>query len=141
MSKKVNLPPGTPILALDSPTFAEDFAKAIGLSPGESLEVVTPQFRRVDGRLIPAPNMSIEDFRQLATKDEATLKAMGLGIWDRNDSSTHWLFPFEWYAYIPDGLEVVSIDGQTEVFKRGETDDDYRFGMLSFGFLQTRSKT
>ena len=132
----IKLPPGTPILALDSPTFAEDFAKAIGLQPGEKLEIVTPQFERTDGMQVPVPDMSVDDFRQLATRDEAALKAMGLGIWHRDDKGIHWLFPAEWYSRIPDGLEIVSISGEVEVFKRGKTDDDRRFGMLSFGFVQ-----
>ena len=134
----IKLPPGTPVLSLDSPTFAEDFAKAIGLQPGETLEIMTPQFERTDGMQVPVPDMSIDDFRQLATRDEATLKAMGLGIWDRDDKGTHWLFPAEWYDRIPDGLEIVSINKKTEVFKLGETDDDQRFGMLSFGFMQAQ---
>lgn len=134
----IELPPGTPVLSLDSPTFAEDFAKAIGLQPGEKLEIVTPQFERTDGMQVPVPDMSVDDFRQLATRDEATLKAMGLGIWHRDDKGIHWLFPAEWYSRIPDGLEIVSISGEVEVFKRGKTDDDRRFGMLSFGFVQTQ---
>lgn len=137
----IKLPPGTPVLSLDSPTFAKDFAAAIGLQPGEKLEIMTPQFERTDEMQVPAPDMSADDFRLLATRDEATLKAMGLGIWDRDDKGTHWLFPAEWYSRIPDGLEIVSISGETKVFKRGETDVARRFGMLSFGFLQTQGAT
>jgi hypothetical protein len=132
----MKLPNGTPILAMDSPTFAEDFRKAIGLQPGEALEISGPQFERTDGMQVPMPDLSVADFQQLATRDEATLKALGLGIWNRDDKGTHWLFPKEWYSRIPDGLEIVSISGERELFKRGETDDDYRFGMLAFGFLQ-----
>ena len=134
------LPKGTPILAMDSPTFAEDFRKALDLQPGEKLEIIGPQFERTDGVQVPTPDLSIAEFQQLATRDEETLKAMGLGIWDSNDTHTHWLFPKEWYSIIPEGLEVVSISGNSEVFQRGVTDDDYRFGMLSFGFLQERAK-
>lgn len=136
------LPPGTPVLALDSPTFAEDFAEAIGLQPGETLEIVTPQFDRTDGMQVPSPDfMSVADFEALTTKDAATLKAMGLGIWDKDEKGTHWLYPAEWYSRIPDGLEILSISGDVELFKRGETDDDRRFGMLSFGFMQANGIT
>ena len=133
----IKLPEGTPILALDSPTFAEDFAAAIGLQPGEKLEVLTPQFERTDGMQVPSPDfMSIADFESLATKDAATLRAMGFGMWDEDEKCIHWLYPAEWYDRIPDGLNILSISGDVEVFKRGETDDDRRFGMLAFGFLQ-----
>ncbi len=133
----IKSPEGTPVLALDSPTFAEDFAKAIGLQPGEKLEIITPQFNRIDGAQVPSPDfMSVADFQALPTKDVATLKALGLGIWDSDENGTHWLYPAEWYLRIPDGLEILSISGEVEVFKRGETDDDRRFGMLAFGFMQ-----
>ncbi|MFW8696191.1 hypothetical protein, partial [Mesorhizobium japonicum] len=44
---------GTPILSMDSPTFAEDFAEAIGLQKGESVQFITPQFERTDGVQVP----------------------------------------------------------------------------------------
>ena len=133
----VKLPEGTPVLALDSPTFAEDFAAAIGLQPGDKLEIITPQFARTDGVQVPSPDfVSIADYEALPTKDAATLRALGLGVWDSDEKGTHWLYPAEWYSRIPDGLEILSICAERKVFKRGETDDDMRFGMLSFGFLQ-----
>ena len=133
----IKLPKGTPILDMASPTFADDFVQAIGLKPGESLEIITPQFERTDGMQVPVPDFAaIADFEALATKDAATLKAMGLGIWDEDEKGTHWLYPAEWYSRIPNGLEVLSISGERKIFIRGETDDDRRFGMLSFGFLQ-----
>lgn len=133
----IKLPQGTPMLALDSPTFVEDFAKAIDLQPGEKLEIMTPQFERTDGVQVTTPDfISIADFEALPTKDATTLKALGLGIWDKDANGTHWLYPAEWYSRIPDGLEILSINGEVEIFKRGETDDDRRFGMLAFGFMQ-----
>jgi len=46
-----------------------------------------------------------------------------------------WLFPKEWYNSIPDGLEVVDINGKREDFKRHETDNDTRYGALAYGFV------
>ena len=46
-----------------------------------------------------------------------------------------WLYPKTWYDRLPDGLPIVSINYDEEIFKKGVTDDDYRFGMLSFGFF------
>ena len=47
------LPEDTQILSMDSPTFAENFAAAIGLQAGEKLEIRTPQFERTDGVQVP----------------------------------------------------------------------------------------
>lgn len=49
-----------------------------------------------------------------------------------------WLFPKEWYNSIPDGLEVIDINGGKEEFKRHETDSDIRFGALAYGFVFKR---
>lgn len=129
------LPEGTPILAMDSPTFAEDFANAIGLQPGESIEIMTPQFERVDGVQVPQ-SVDFGDWENLRTKDDATLRALGFGVWNETEIGKHWLFPKEWYAIIPNGFKVTDINGEDESFKRGVTDDDYRFGCLSFGFIK-----
>ena len=43
------------------------------------------------------------------------------------------LFPCEWYDVIPTGYMVTDIFGEAEPFIPGKTDDDKRFGCLSFG--------
>jgi hypothetical protein len=133
----VKLPENTPILSMDSPTFAQEFADAIGLQPGESIEIVTPQFERTDGMQVPVL-VDFSDWQNLHLKDEATLRALGFGVWDEDANGKHWLFPKEWYAIIPNGFMVTDINGEQEPFERGVTDDDYRFGCLSFGFIQTK---
>jgi len=128
------------MLDMESPTFAEDFATAVGLAPGDTLEILTPQFERTDGVQVPVL-IDFNEWDTLHQKDPATLKALGFGVWDEDDKGKHWLFPKEWYAIIPDGHPVVSISGEHETFKRGETDDDYRFGCLSFGFIQSKAQS
>ena len=57
------------------------------------------------------------------------LKKIGLGSWD----GRLMLFPVAWYEHIPAGYVIEYIDGGTEAFKPGETDDDYRAGFLAYG--------
>ena len=123
------------MLDMGSPTFAEDFASTIGLGPGEKLEIMTPQFERTDDIQVPVL-IDFNDWGTLHQRDPETLKALGFGVWNEDEKGKHWLFPKEWYASIPEGHPIVSISGERETFKRGETDDDYRFGCLSFGFFQ-----
>ena len=129
------LPENTPMLDMDSTTFAEDFANAVGLQPGDTLEIMTPQFERIDGVQVPVL-VDFSDWENLHKKDEATLRALGFGMWGESENGKHWLFPKEWYDSIPDGHPIVYITGEQGEFKRGETDDDYRFGCLAFGFIQ-----
>ena len=135
MSDQLKLPEGTPILSMDSPTFARDFAEAIGVKAGDTVQIMTPQFERTDGVQVPVL-IDFDDWETLHEKDETTLKALGFGVWDETEKGKHWLFPKEWYGIIPDGFVVTDIFGKEKEFKRGETDDDYRFGCLSFGFIQ-----
>ena len=123
------------MLDMDSPTFAEDFANAVGLQPGDTLEIMTPQFERIDGAQVPVL-IDFSDWENLHKKDEATLCALGFGVWNENEEGKHWLFPKEWYDIIPDGHPIVYITGEQSEFKRGEPDDDYRFDCLAFGFIQ-----
>lgn len=132
----MELPEDTPMLNMDSQTFATDFATAIGLQPVEKLEIVTPQFERTDGVQVPVM-VDFNDWENLHEKDEATLLALGFGVWDETEKGKHWLFPKEWYDIIPDGHPITDISGNQEEFKRGETDDDYRYGCLAYGFIQS----
>ena len=123
------------ILDINDPDFATKLAEAIGAKPGETIEVMTPQFTRTDGLTVPLP---VFDFAKLPTLPEDTLKAIGCQKWDDpdKDGNVLWLYPSEWYDHIPDGTIVTDINGGVEPFKRGETDDDMRFGALAYGFMR-----
>lgn len=106
---------------------------------------VTPQFTRPKGR--PAPLAPPDDWSDLQAYNPATLIDMGLRMWNDPDCPDSdwphkgkilWLLPGEWYAYIPDGTEFYDIFGEPIVFSSGETDDDIRFGCLSFGVLRDK---
>ena len=123
------------VLDMANPDFANQLMEVIGVKPGDPVCIVTPQFNRTDGLVVPIPIM---DFAKLPTLSKEALKAIGCQMWDEPDEQGRvlWLFPAEWYDHIPDGTEIVDINLQTEKFKRGDTDDDRRFGCLSYGFYR-----
>ncbi len=139
MTDKLNLPADTPILSMNSPTFAEDFRKVLGIKEGEILQVFGPQFDRTNGVTPTDPPATLEEWAALPGKTEPELRAMGFGLWD-DPYPQLWLLPAEWYSGIPDGLVLHCIDGSTEIFKAGATDNDRRFGCLAFGFLRPEPK-
>lgn len=47
------------------------------------------------------------------------------------------LFPNEWYNAIPNGFKVTGLSGEQYPFKKGDTDDDIRFGCLAYGILRS----
>lgn len=123
------------MLDINDPDFAKKLAEAIGLNPGDQLEITGPQFERTDGITVPLP---ICDFGRLHELAEQTLREIGCQKWDEPDEAGNvlWLYPAEWYEHIPDGTLITDINGKTEAFKRGETDDDRRFGALPYGFMR-----
>lgn len=123
------------ILDMSDPDFADKLAKEIGVSKGDTIQIVMPQFERTDKIKIAYFPKTMEEYEFLKTFSEDSLKKLGLGIWDKTDKGTHWLYPHEWYDYIPNGLTVTNIFGEDEIFEKGKTDDDKRYGMLSFGFI------
>jgi len=100
------------------------------LAGNEGLNIVTPQFKRTDGTLpIPAKNTT-EFFDWVKTLDHKSLIEIGLRLWDEG----HYLYPSEWYDYIPNGYTITDIEGVNGPFMHGVTDDDIRYGMLAYGF-------
>lgn len=89
----------------------------------------------------------IDWYEALSYLPKNELIELGLRQWGRQGADSFedddskcfgpmlWLYPKEWYDRLPDGLPIVSISFEHETFKKGETDDDHRFGMLSFGFF------
>lgn len=124
------------ILDITDPDFAEKFRRAIGAKPGEAVEFATPQFKRTDGRVVTYTPNTPEEYAALPLLPAFALREIGCGVWNKGDGKTHWLYPAEWYNHIPAGTPLVCIDGDTETFEPGKTDDDRRFGMLAYGFMQ-----
>ena len=104
----------------------KDFMESLG----PNVEIKTPQFDRDDGIQPVLPSTDSGWFDRLKTLPPETLKQIGCGIWEEG----HYLYPAEWYDFIPNGYEIVNINNEVELFRKGHTDNDRRFGMLSFGF-------
>lgn len=130
--------------ASDHPLAAE-IRKAIGAEPGEEVQISTPRFTRPEGDPPPScPPADRPAFEALADLPESALKEMGLRAWGRQHEHADgaesgpmlWLFPGEWYWAIPAGTRIVSITFTQETFLPGVTDNDIRFGCLSFGILR-----
>jgi hypothetical protein len=122
------------VLDANDPDFADQLREAIGAKPGKTIEFITPQFTRTDG---VTPVAALDDFSALSKLSPETLKAIGCCPWDEPNEKGEvlWLLPGEWYDRIPEGFLLTCISGKTEPFKRGETDDDIRYGCLAYGIM------
>lgn len=122
------------MLDANAPDFAEQLRNALGLQPGDTLEIATPQFERTDGRVIGYFPRTVEEFDALKKLEDHALRAIGCRVWEEG----HYLYPKEWYYNIPNEYPVVDIFGDTELFVPGVTDDDIRFGCLAYGFVKEK---
>lgn len=115
---------------------ADQIRSAIGAGMFEEVTVILPQFDRTDGNDPWWFPQSAEDLDSIKRAPSDFLRKLGLGLWSGDNGVEHWLYPGEWYKHIPEGYEMACIDGETEAFKTGETDDDIRYGCLAYGFTR-----
>lgn len=99
--------------------------------------VRTPQFtREADDPKPASPPWDRAAWDALSTLDAKALREMGLRYWNiSSEGKKLFLFPGEWYSKIPKGFPIVNIFWEESKFIPGKTDDDIRFGCLSFGIL------
>jgi hypothetical protein len=116
--------------------FAEKLRQALDIPEGQLVEFMTPQFTRTDGKTIRYYPNTIAEYEALPKLDPRILQEIGCQIWDVEDGVTTWLFPQEWFPYIPEGLLVTDINGEQEAFVRATAEDDCRFDALAFGFTK-----
>lgn len=70
------------MLDASSESFVEDFKKALGLLPGETLQFITPQFTRTDGRVIQWTPKTAREFDALKVMKHQHLKDAGCQKWN-----------------------------------------------------------
>lgn len=104
----------------------------------DTVNMRPPQLTRTDGVEVMYTPKTPEEYAALETMESEELKKVGCQIWSDFKGKTHWLYPAEWYGYIPAGTEVVDILGNTISFMPGETSGAPRFGALAYGFVQER---
>jgi len=124
------------VLNMSDKDFTDKLCKSLGVKSLEKVVFKTPQFERTDGKNIIYFPETRDEYSKLVTLNDYILKDMGCQIWNRTENTTHWLYPGEWFDFIPEGTIVTSISGATEIFVKNKFDDDIRFGALSFGFIQ-----
>lgn len=123
------------VLDYNDPKFLVKLKAALGLTgPGPfELNVATPQFERTDG-VLPC-DVGPYTFHMLAEISSDHRRALGMMDWGEPDNNGNvlWLFPHEWFNKIPNGMNLENIGGKSFAFDHRTTNNDIRYGMLSFG--------
>ncbi len=128
------------VLDANDPNFADKLAQALGVGKGGEIEITTPVHNRTDGVIVSYLPNTLQEYQKMHELSEETLLKIGCQLWDEEGGVRHWLYPKEWFNYIPDGFEVYDICGKVHMFNRSNFSDDARYGALAFGFMQTTSK-
>lgn len=77
-------------------------------------------------RDIPFTNIEVINIAELTSKQ---MDILGFGKWKE---SSYFLVPLWFYQWLPEGLELVSIDGVKHVFKKYYTSMDNRQGYMGY---------
>lgn len=105
----------------------------------QDITIITPVFDRPDDLDPPAVPDGPEFFDKLRSLHGLELEDLGCLPWRAEDplfdGGTLWLFPGSWYSSIPDGFELIDINGERESLCKGRTDNDTRFGCLAYGII------
>jgi hypothetical protein len=117
----------------DTNPVAKKIRELLNVGDFEEVGIILPEFGRADSRTITYVPTTVAEYDALKSAPDDILRDIGLQKWDE----TTWLYPAEWYDYIPEGYEVFDILGKTEPFQKGTTDSDRRFGCLAYGLNKT----
>lgn len=109
---------------------------ALGLDDGDTIEIISPTFDRIDGTVPQVPGHTIEFYDQLRAKSKDELLSIGLRSWN----GKLFLIPGEWHSKLPMGLELIDIFQEKSVVGTDYIDDDTRFGMLAYGIIPDFAK-
>ena len=137
-----NLMKDVPKISVNDPNFFGKLRELIGVKEGETVEVRTPQFKRdpKEGSPIYYPK-SKEAFDTLkilpfSTLEKFCIRKFGEIEFGELKGKILYLYPGEWYEFIPEGYEVINIMGHRDLFKKNKMDRDIRYGCLSYGFIK-----
>lgn len=125
-------------LSINDPGFAEKLAGFMGFEKGDVINIITPTFERTDGKEIKYFPCTVQEYEALPKMDEKTLIDIGCQMWDEKDNMIHWLYPAQWFEFIPEGFEVYTIGERYVKFNKNTSDNDTRFGALAYGFLKPK---
>ena len=108
----------------------------LGIEQGDEVHITTPQFERLDGRIVWYTPLTLSELKGMRNAPDWVLWELGLQVWEKTSEYTHWLYPADWYDYLPDGLDILTVNNTEKVFKHGETSSDRRCGALGYGFIK-----
>ena len=80
------------------------------------------------------------DFDKIGELDGDLLYDIGFKVWSEMEDGDLWVFPLWMFDYIPKGMKLVSIGGETIEFDPETTDNDNRFGCIAYGLVLPKEK-
>jgi hypothetical protein len=101
-----------------------------------AISILGPTFeRRSSDSAVASPPATPEAWQDLLSCDAIALQELGMLAFGEVAGGTLYLFSGEWFSAIPEGFEVVTINGTREWFDPDASSDDIRFGCLAYGLV------
>ena len=105
----------------------------VDLSLAKILNIMSKEYIYKQGYVdFPKLYESIEKQINFNTLTVEEAKFLGFCRWDEEYPNL-WLFPLWLFPIIPEGIEVIDINGEKYKFEREKADNDERFGCLPYG--------
>jgi hypothetical protein len=109
----------------------------LNLKPGDIVNFTGPQFNREYDLEIKWHPETTEEFDTVCKELPVDiLKKMGVCVHYKEKDKTLYLFPGEWYNFIPEGYLVDDVFGYREPFHKATNSPDIRYGCLCYGFTR-----
>lgn len=116
---------------------SHDITQALRRAGAGVVVLVEPEFPRFPGRIISYRPTARIEFEALRYLSRITLLLIGCRLLDDYAMRRIWLYPAEWYDFIPDHTPIRFANGEVGFFRRGNTPRQDNENFLSFGFVQT----
>ncbi len=92
---------------------------------------------KIDKNFKPKYKYHFDYITKKATKQE--LKKLNVGVFAVENGKTLYLFPSDWYDFIPENYPIIDIFDKKKLFKKGKSDNDRRYGCLPYGFIREQN--
>jgi hypothetical protein len=116
--------------------------KVLGISAYEDVTVVSVHGRGTPLLIYVHPRTSAQ-LDKIKRLPYGVLCRMGVRLWSAEpmQGGLLYLYPAEWHDNIPEGYEVVDIDGRHRIWHRVQMSPDEWFGCLACGWIGPQLKT
>lgn len=123
------------VVDLRDPDILRKLLVVLNECQNKDVKIIVKETFRFDGSNVANPKEI--DWEALRSYPPVVLESLGLSEWEcPHGGNSVWLFPVEWYDYIPEGYVVFTIRFVKRSFSKSQLEKDHKLGVLWFGIIR-----